>query len=222
MIRIEDASLIYRDSTGPVHACRRINLQVETGEFLGILGPSGSGKSSLLYLMSGLKTPTHGRVLYQDRDYQELKASERDRLRLARFGMLFQYPYLLGYLTALENVLVGGNGPVRTARAVELLDRLGVGDKLHRRPRALSGGEKQRVCVARALLNEPEAIFADEPTASLDHSTGKAVVETLIEHRGEGTIILVTHDPTMLESADRVIRLEDGEIVGANPSEGMV
>jgi putative ABC transport system ATP-binding protein len=212
VIRAEEATLTYRDPAGPVFACRRINLEVQPGEFIGILGPSGSGKSSLLYLLSGLKAPTEGRVSYRGTEYRRLSQQQRDDLRMRRFGMLFQYPYLLGYLTALENVLAVGDDRAATQRAAELLDRLGMGGKLHRRPRSLSAGEKQRVCVARALLNQPEVIFADEPTASLDHATGEAVVHTLREHRGDGAVVLVTHDPSMLEGATRVVRLHAGEI----------
>lgn len=215
MIRAEQAGLQYQDPAGVVYACRELDLEVKDGEFVGILGPSGSGKSSLLYLLSGLKTPTSGRVSYRDTDYQSMPLPARDQLRLRRFGMLFQYPYLLGYLTALENVMTANQTGLATERAAELLTRLGLGDKLHRRPRSLSGGEKQRVCVARALLNYPEVIFADEPTASLDHVTGRAVIDTLREHRGAGAVVLVTHDPSMLEGANRVVRLEDGEIVSA-------
>jgi putative ABC transport system ATP-binding protein len=212
LIRAEAASLVYQDPAGPVYACKGIDLAIGPGEFVGILGPSGSGKSTLLYLLSGLKRPTSGQVLYRGCDYQRYSSAQRDQLRFEKFGMLFQYPYLLGYLTALENVLLAGRAADGGERAVHLMERLGVGSKMHRRPRSLSGGEKQRVCVARALLNEPEVIFADEPTASLDHATGVAVIETLCEHRGEGTVVLVTHDPSMLEGATRIVRLDDGEI----------
>lgn len=219
MIRAEGASLRYEDPAGPVYACRSVDLEVRAGEFIGILGPSGSGKSSLLYLLSGLKTPTEGRVLYRDKDYRRFATAERDTLRRRRFGMLFQYPYLLGYLSALENVLTADASTEATDRAAGLLERLGLGDKMHRRPRSLSGGEKQRVCVARSLLCLPEVIFADEPTASLDHGTGHAVVDTLLENRGEGALVLVTHDPAMLVKATRIVRLEDGEIVDPSTSQ---
>lgn len=184
-------------------------MEVQPGEFLGILGPSGSGKSSLLYLLSGLKVPTHGRVLYQDQNLATLGDEGRARLRLREFGFVFQQPYLLGYLTALENVLATG-GDVNEADA--LLDRLGVLPKAHRLPHELSGGERQRVCVARALLSRPKVTFADEPTAALDHTNGVAVVSLLNEHRGEGSLVMVTHDPTMLREADRIVRIVDGGI----------
>lgn len=190
-------------------ACRDVDLAVSPGEFLGILGPSGSGKSSLLYLLSGLKVPTHGRVLYADRNLADLGDEGRARLRLREFGFVFQQPYLLGYLTALENVLATGGDP---DEADELLDRLGVLPKAHRLPHELSGGERQRVCVARALLARPAVTFADEPTAALDHTNGVAVVSLLNEHRGAGSLVMVTHDPTMLREADRIVRIVDGGI----------
>lgn len=207
------ASLVYQDHGRQVFACREVDLEVNPGEFLGILGPSGSGKSSLLYLLSGLKTPTEGRVAYQGQDISGLKDEQKARLRLQEFGLIFQQPYLLGYLTALENVLVSSPGQNSNTRAAELLERLGLGEKMHRQPHELSGGERQRVCVARALIGGPKVIFADEPTASLDHTNGLQVVELLNANRGDGALVMVTHDPSMLDKADRVVRLEDGHIV---------
>lgn len=193
-----------------IFACRSASLEVHPGEFLGILGPSGSGKSSLLYLLSGLKLPSVGRILLNDRDIALMDDESRSRLRLDEFGFLFQQPYLLGYLTAIENVVVANKGSMDQAR--DLLDRLGIADKIHRYPHEMSGGERQRVCVARALLGSPTVVFADEPTASLDHANGEAVVRLLCEHRGSGSLVMVTHDPSMLVSADRIIHIEDGRI----------
>jgi putative ABC transport system ATP-binding protein len=209
-LRAELASLVYQDHGRDVYACRDIDLEVRPGEFLGILGPSGSGKSSLLYLLSGLKMPTHGQVTYGGTNLVAMGDEGRAQLRLREFGFVFQQPYLLGYLSALENVLVTqGN----VAEADDLLDRLGILAKAHRYPHELSGGERQRVCVARALLARPRIIFADEPTAALDHANGVAVVSLLNRHRGDGSLVMVTHDPTMLEEADRIVRIVDGQIV---------
>ena len=212
MIAARGVSLVYDDHGKPVYACRDVDFEVGEGEFVGILGPSGSGKSSLLYLLSGLKTPTSGSILVGGKDLASLGDTERSRMRLRTFGFLFQQPYLLGYLSALENVLVADPSRALEAQALAMLERLGLADKSHRMPHELSGGERQRVCVARALLGEPQAVFADEPTAALDHRNGLEVVNLLNEHRGKGALVMVTHDPTMLERADRVLHLNDGRI----------
>jgi putative ABC transport system ATP-binding protein len=211
MIEAENTSLVYSDHGRSVIACQEVDLRVESNEFLGILGPSGSGKSSLLYLLSGLKTPTSGDVRFQGKSLVDMDDSRRSHLRLREFGFVFQQPYLLGYLTALENVMVAQVG-AEVDEAFSILDKLGLAEKINRLPHELSGGERQRVCVARALYGHPQVIFADEPTASLDHTNGIAVVELLNRHREQGALIMVTHDPTMLEGADRVVRLVDGRL----------
>lgn len=217
MIRADRASLRYIDHGREAYACEAISIDVPQGEFLGILGPSGSGKSSLLYLLSGLKTPTTGEVFYNEANLAMLDDEARAKLRLREFGFVFQYPFLLGYLTALENVMIAR--PDRQARsselayeAMELLRTLGIEEKAHRMPHELSGGEKQRVCISRALLGGPSVIFADEPTASLDHKNGRAVVDLLNKHRNRGALVMVTHDPSMLGAADRVVSLNDGRL----------
>lgn len=210
MLTAHQASLVYRDQEREVFACREVDIEIGDGEFVGILGPSGSGKSSLLYLLSGLKLPTAGEVRYRGADMAQMSDDERSRLRLSEFGFVFQQPFLLGYLTALENVaLAAGKRPVRD-EAEHWLAELGLGEKMHRLPHELSGGERQRVCVARALLGKPKVIFADEPTAALDHSNGVLVVELLNRHRGDGSLVMVTHDPTMLDKADRILHIADG------------
>lgn len=213
MISLHGASLTYRDHEKVVHACDAIDLSLAKGEFLGILGPSGSGKSSLLYLMCGLKVPTAGKVLYKDEDLNAMPVKEKDGLRLKEFGFVFQYPYLIGYLSALENVMIADPDAKDASEALDLFDRLEIADKAQRMPHELSGGEKQRVCVARALIGGSHVIFADEPTAALDHSTGVKVMELLAEHRGEGALVVVTHDTSMLERADRVVTIQSGKLV---------
>ena len=209
MIQATDVSLVYNDHEKQVFACKEVTIEVKQGEFLGILGPSGSGKSSLLYLLSGLKNPTNGVISHQGTDLQTLSDQARAQLRLKRFGFVFQQPFLLGYLTALENILA--ISPTSKDRAEDLLAELGLKDKLQRLPHELSGGERQRVCVARALINQPEVIFADEPTAALDHTNGEQVVELLNQYRGAGSLVMVTHDPTMLISANRIIGMNSGQ-----------
>lgn len=218
MIETCGASLVYMDHGKKVFACREVDLEVRPNEFLGILGPSGSGKSSLLYLLSGLKTPTSGEVRFEGKNLSLMGDEERARLRLQDFGFVFQQPYLLGYLNSLENVLIGTSSHrAKRGTAAELLTKLDLDKKAHRLPHELSGGERQRVCVARALLGQPKVIFADEPTASLDHRNGLQVVQLLNRNRGEGSLVMVTHDPSMLEEADRIVHLVDGEI---EPLEG--
>ncbi|HZH97456.1 MAG TPA: ATP-binding cassette domain-containing protein, partial [Fimbriimonadaceae bacterium] len=194
MIEAHSASLMYMDHGREVYACKEVDLSVGQGEFLGILGPSGSGKSSLLYLLSGLKTPTSGDVRFNGVSLQSLNDDVRSRLRLREFGFVFQQPYLLGYLTARENVVVAAGGTkdkAFTEQAEDLLENLGLSTKMHRFPHELSGGERQRVCVARALLGRPKVIFADEPTAALDHTNGVQVVHLLNQHRGAGSLVMV-------------------------------
>ena len=212
MISTRAASLVYDDHGREVFACKNIDLEVRDGEFLGILGPSGSGKSSLLYLLCGLKTPTSGEITYHGQALASMSESERALLRIKKFGFVFQYPYLLGYLSALENVVLACPDEDRKDDATQLLENLGLGQKSHRLPHEMSGGEKQRVCIARALLGGRDFIFADEPTANLDHKNGLAVVDTLVANRGNGSLVLVTHDPVILEHADRIITIADGEI----------
>ena len=210
MLATDAASLIYADQDREVFACQDVTLGIGAGEFVGILGPSGSGKSSLLYLLSGLKLPTKGSVTYDGRSLAAMTDDDRSRLRLTEFGFVFQQPYLLGYLTALENVAIAAGQKYAPEEAQHWLEELGLGSKLHRLPHELSGGERQRVCVARALQGKPKVIFADEPTAALDHRNGHQVVELLNRHRGAGSLVMVTHDPTMLDAADRVLHMADG------------
>jgi len=213
LIEARQASLLYQDGERVVQAVREVSLRVHRGEFIGIEGPSGSGKSSLLYLLSGLKMPTAGVVTYQGRRYTDMRDAERSAIRRTRFGFVFQQPYLLGYLTVLENLLVSAADlRAAEARAWQLLEALDLKQKAHRYPAALSGGERQRVCVARALLMEPEVIFADEPTAALDQQTGLQVLELLMRHRGRGAVVLVTHDPLMLSYCDTVYTLRNGQV----------
>lgn len=210
MIELEKASLVYQDHGRDIFACQEIDLTVQPGEFLGILGPSGSGKSSLLYLLSGLKTQTSGEIRFENASYRSLSDRQRAQIRLKNFGFVFQYPYLIGYVSALENILLARPDNPNPEEAMKLLELVGLGHKSGRYPHELSGGERQRVCVARALMGKPKVVFGDEPTASLDHKTGTMVMSLLRDNRGEGTLVVVTHDPTMLEGADRIVQMVDG------------
>jgi len=215
MLRGEELTLTYYYGQSAINAVHNVSIVVEKNQFLGVLGPSGSGKSSLLYLLSGLKPPTQGHVYFEERCYSEIKESERAALRRQRFGFVFQQHFLINYLTVLENVLVAAPryDAASVKQAMALLENLGLGHLVHHFPYQLSGGERQRVAVARAMINEPGVIFADEPTALLDHATGRQVMALLIPYREKGSLIVITHDHEMLTGADRIIHLRDGEIV---------
>ncbi len=210
----DSVSLSYFDGDQTTYAVRDITLRFPESGFFGIMGPSGSGKSSLLYLLSGLKMPTAGEVLYEGRSLQRMSEAERVRLRREQFGFVFQQPFLLNYLTARENILVAARKDDRNAlRHVNaLLDELNILSLGDRYPAHLSGGERQRLVVARAMINRPAVIFADEPTAALDHANGRAVIELLRRYRDRGTVLVVTHDPTMVAEADSIYHLNDGSL----------
>lgn len=213
-IRACHVSLAYSDGDVTNYAVRDVSLEIPERGFFGIMGPSGSGKSSLLYLLSGLKQATAGEVLFRNRRYRPMSEREITQLRRECFGFVFQQPFLLNYLTALENVLaaapLGDNSA--SERAQELLETLHIAHLRNKYPYHLSGGERQRVCVARAMINRPQIIFADEPTAALDHKNGHTVIDLLSSYRERGAVIVVTHDPEMLTGADRIFLMRDGEL----------
>jgi putative ABC transport system ATP-binding protein len=216
MLRAQDLALDYRTGGSIAHAVDSVSLAVDRGSFIGLIGPSGSGKSSLMYLLSGLKRATSGTVIFEDRGYRQMTTPGLMRLRRQRFGFVFQQHFLINYLSALENVMVGAvkrNHEV-VAYAQELLRRVGLGDKLRQRPYQLSIGERQRVAVARALVHRPAVVFADEPTAALDQATGREVINLLAQYRSNeaGSLVVVTHDPAMLTGADRVLQMRDGRL----------
>jgi putative ABC transport system ATP-binding protein len=214
MLRTENLTLTYQDGDRRLNAVNDISLVIEDYQFIGILGPSGSGKSSLLYLLSGLRQPTQGEVYLDDRAYSKMPERDRVNLRRTEFGFVFQQHFLIDYLTALENVMVAApaqdKAHVEQARA--LLADLGLGEKLHRFPYELSGGERQRVAIARAMVHRPRVIFADEPTGLLDRRTGLQVMALLRGYREQGSLIAVTHNPEILSEADLILTIRDGQI----------
>ena len=216
MLTAESVGLDYRNGGAVNHAVDGVSLIVDPGSFLGVIGPSGSGKSSLMYLLSGMKRPSRGRLAFETREYTAMRAAELMRLRRRRFGFVFQQHFLINYLSVFENVIVGAvrRDHATAARAHQLLGQVGLGDKLRKRPFQLSIGERQRVAVVRALVHQPAIVFADEPTASLDQATGRQVIGVLGRFRQEtgGAVVVVTHDPDMLTGADRVLHMRDGRL----------
>ena len=195
-----------------------VSLFVEKGEFLVVKGESGSGKSTLLTILSGLDRPDQGRVLIEDTDITDLKEDALAPLRNSTFGFVFQSFHLVPSLTALENVMFPAElkgDPDARRKAQTLLARVGLSERGSSFPHQLSGGEKQRCAICRALINEPRIIFADEPTGNLDSVNGAAVLELLLELQRERdtTLLLVTHSPEISLRADRVVTLKDGRIV---------
>ena len=218
MLIADDLQKSYRSGGQPLAALRNVSFQVEPGETVAIVGPSGSGKTTLLGLLAGLDRPSGGRVLLDGTDMGALSEDERARLRREKIGFVFQSFQLIPTLTARENVavpldLAGSGGGA--ARADELLERVGLGGRGHHYPTQLSGGEQQRVAVARAFIHRPSSLFADEPTGNLDAATGEKVIALMMELNREigTTLVLVTHDPDLASRARRVIRLADGAVV---------
>lgn len=211
----------YQSGTQPLTVLHEVSFEVPQGAFVSIVGPSGSGKTTLLGLLAGLDTPSKGTVTLDGTDLGSLNEDQRAALRGAKVGFVFQSFQLIPTLTALENVQVPLElaGIVSTkdasARANDLLTRVGLGDRVHHFPQQLSGGEQQRVALARAFVNQPRILFADEPTGNLDGVTGERIVELLEElNRERGcTIVLVTHDASLAARTQRTIRLRDGVVV---------
>ncbi|MBV8248305.1 MAG: ABC transporter ATP-binding protein [Comamonas sp.] len=217
LIAVEQLSKSVSDSTGVLDILRDINLSFAEGEAVAIVGASGSGKSTLLSILAGLDTPSRGTVRLQGQDLFALSEDERAAMRAQKMGFVFQSFQLLGNLTALENVMLplelAGARDARL-RATQMLERVGLGQRLGHYPKLLSGGEQQRVALARAFVVEPAALLADEPTGSLDFATGQTIMELMFElNRERGTtLILVTHDRNIAAQCDRSITIEAGRV----------
>lgn len=216
MLEARNLSLIYcNERNDEFYAIRDVNFFASRGEMIGIVGPSGSGKSSLLYIMSGLKKPTIGTVYYQERALEAISYNELAEIRRKEYGVIFQRHFLINYLTVMDNVLavVNRNDKVWRNTAISILEMLGIADFANQKPYQMSVGERQKVAIARALVSQPQIIFADEPTASLDHSNARMVMDILASLKDKTTILIATHDDSILEHADRVIHMWDGRIV---------
>ncbi|GIX32347.1 MAG: macrolide ABC transporter ATP-binding protein [Lysobacterales bacterium] len=218
MIRTEGLLKVYRLGEERIRALDGIDLAIEAGEFVAVMGPSGSGKSTLMHVLGCLDSPDGGRYWLDGQEVAALGDDERSALRARRIGFVFQAFHLLPRLSALDNVLLparyaGGITPEVRDRATALLQRLGLGERLHHRPNQLSGGQRQRVAIARALINHPAVIFADEPTGNLDSRTSREIMTLFVELNREGqTVVLVTHEEDIAAHARRIIVLRDGRI----------
>jgi putative ABC transport system ATP-binding protein len=212
LIEIKDIVKEYRNT----HALRGIDMTIEKGQWMSIIGPSGSGKSTLMNIIGGLDSPTSGEVIIDSVNITGLNEDELAVFRREKIGFIFQQSHLIPYLTAAENVMLSQyfHSMADEKEAEEALIRVGLGHRLTHRPSQLSGGEQQRVCIARALINSPGILLADEPTGNLDRQNTKVILELLKEIHAEEhfTIIMVTHDPFVSEWGQRVLTMEDGNI----------
>jgi putative ABC transport system ATP-binding protein len=211
ILELKDISKIY----GNLAALQSIDLQVQKGEWLAIMGPSGSGKTTMMNIIGCMDKPTSGAVLLGGSDISKETAKGLTRIRRDKIGLIFQQFHLVQYLSALENVMVAQyyHSMPDEAEAMTALERVGLADRAKHLPRQLSGGEQQRVCIARALINYPELLLADEPTGNLDEANERIVIDIFKQlHHDGSTIIVVTHDPEVAEDAERTVVLEHGHI----------
>jgi putative ABC transport system ATP-binding protein len=220
LIHAEDLEKTYRLGQVDVQALRGVDVQIAAGEYVAITGPSGSGKSTLMHILGCLDSPTAGLYQLDGEDVSTLSGKRLAHVRNRKVGFVFQTFNLMPRLSVEENVALplkyrgGVARSERRARALGLLERLGLGHRIGHRPDELSGGERQRVAIARALVGEPAILMADEPTGNLDSQAGNEVMKTFAELHGAGhTIVLVTHDPTVAARAGRVIQMSDGRVV---------
>ena len=216
IISIKDLRKTYIMGTMEVHALKSITLNINKNEYVALMGPSGSGKSTLMNLLGCLDTPTAGSYVLNGSNVSQMEDSELADIRNKEIGFVFQTFNLLPRSTALENVALplvysGLNKTKRTAKAAQVLESVGLGDRMDHRPNELSGGQRQRVAIARALVNDPAIILADEPTGNLDTKTSIEIMSIFEEiHRNGNTVILVTHEPDIAQHSHRIIRLRDG------------
>ena len=219
LIRVVDLHKSYYDGLTELPVLKGIDLEVKQAEIVAVIGASGVGKSTLLHLLGGLDRPTEGTIFYEEEDIFALNDRKLDRFRNEGIGFVFQFHHLLPEFTALENVampglITGQPSDVVQNRARELLDYVGLGERLAHRPFELSGGERQRVAIARALVNQPKIVLADEPTGNLDQKTSESVHDLLwtLNDQFSQTFIIVTHNRTLAQRADRLIQLVDGRV----------
>jgi putative ABC transport system ATP-binding protein len=218
LIRLSDVTKIYPMGSMEVHALDGVSMSLRGGEYLAIMGPSGSGKSTMMNIIGCLDTPSGGSYQLRGQEIRDRDDDELARIRNQEIGFIFQTFNLLPRADALHNVelpliYAGRAKRERRNRAIEMLELVGLGDRMHHKPNQLSGGQRQRVAIARALVNRPSIVLADEPTGNLDSKTGEEILALLREIHSRGnTVIVVTHEEDIAERSDRIIRLRDGRI----------
>jgi len=220
IVKLENIEKIYYVGGYPIKALENVSLKIKEGEFLSIVGPSGSGKSTLLAIMGCLDRPTKGKVYLFDKDISKLNDNQLSELRRKYIGFIFQQYYLFNYLNALENVQIGLriSGNKNLEKAKELLNKVGLGDRLYNYPNQLSGGQQQRVVIARALANDPKLILADEPTANIDEKSANELLDILkkLNEEENRTIVIATHDLRVAERTNRIVVIRNGKILKDN------
>ncbi len=212
LLELKDVSKVY----GDLHALDHANLTVDKGEWIAIMGPSGSGKSTMMNIISCMDRPSSGKVIFDGKDITKESRRKLTEFHRDKIGLVFQQFHLINYLSAVENVMVAQyyHSMPDEKEALEALERVGLKDRARHLPSQLSGGEQQRVCIARALINSPELILADEPTGNLDEANENIVLDIFRQLHKEGTsLVVVTHDPEVGEVAQRIVRLDHGKIV---------
>lgn len=223
MIELQNIQKIYKTGDETVTALKNINLNIDDGEFVAIVGPSGSGKSTLLHLIGGLDKPSDGNIVVDGKNLRKLKDKDLSRYRNKEIGFVFQDFHLQAHLTLLENVeipLMFASGKRRKEatmqkKAKELLQLVDIGDRMNHRPSEISGGQKQRTAIARAIINKPNILLADEPTGNLDSVTGKSIIDLLkmLHKKEKMTVIVVTHDREIAKFAERIVEIKDGLLI---------
>ena len=220
IVQCKNLSKSYHDGHVAVDVLRDIDFTIQKGERIAIIGPSGSGKSTLLHLLGGLDKPTKGHVFQQGTDWQSLSEKKRCKLRSKYLGFIYQFHYLLPEFSALENVampllLAGLSVEAATPQAEDILEHVGLADRMTHKPAQLSGGERQRVAIARALVHKPQCVLADEPTGNLDHATAMGVFELMLSlnEKFNTALVIVTHDSDLAKRMDRVMTLQKGSLI---------
>jgi len=218
ILQLSNVSKTYGTDSHSVTVLKKVNLEIKKGDFTALMGPSGSGKSTLMHIAGCLDVPTSGKVIFENKDVSKLSEAELAQIRNKKIGFVFQSFNLIPRTTALDNVQLpliyaGINTEKRKKRAQEVLEQLGLKERITHFPNQLSGGEQQRTAIARALVNKPSIILADEPTGNVDSKTGKEIIEIFKKLNKDGnTVVLVTHDEKIAQNAKKIIKIYDGKI----------